>query len=159
MERSGKALLCLALLVASTQCTKADIGGFFSDLGNSLKDAGNTIKGGTETAFQVVKNNTVDAANATGKLLLPVHLYTFFLHTRIFTLCSICGKRLLFLRAAQSSLACTSDTCSASVHICSRSNEACALHHALVLWQCTIAQMAPTAMVRGVLGAMQRLEG
>lgn len=66
MGRSWRALLCLALLLASTQSSSADIGGFFNNLGNSLKDAGNTIKTGAESTFQVVKNGTVDAANATG---------------------------------------------------------------------------------------------
>lgn len=74
MERSWKSLLFLTLLIASTQGSTADIGSFFNSLGNTLKDAGNTVKDGTETAFQVVKNTTVDAANATGTLCLSLHL-------------------------------------------------------------------------------------
>ncbi|CAL5222729.1 g5136 [Coccomyxa viridis] len=46
--------------------TNADANSFFTSLGDTFKNAGQTIAQGTQSAYGIVKNETIDAAQTTG---------------------------------------------------------------------------------------------
>ena len=61
-----RAVLLACLLATAARQGRADAGSFFNNLGNSFANAGETIAHGTQAAYSTVKNDTVNAAQATG---------------------------------------------------------------------------------------------
>ena len=65
-----RAVLLACLLATAARKGRADAGSFFNNLGNTFVNAGETIAHGTQAAYSSVKNDTVNAAQATGAFLL-----------------------------------------------------------------------------------------
>ncbi|CAK0783756.1 hypothetical protein CVIRNUC_006955 [Coccomyxa viridis] len=61
-----RAVLLACLLATAARKGRADAGSFFNNLGNTFVNAGETIAHGTQAAYSTVKNDTVNAAQATG---------------------------------------------------------------------------------------------
>ena len=74
MKSEGwQVLLTACLLTAAVTQSHADAKSFFSSLGDTFKSAGQTVAQGAQTAYAVVKNDTINAAQATGTpRLLPM---------------------------------------------------------------------------------------
>jgi hypothetical protein len=64
--KDWEVLLCTCLLATAVRHTYADANSFFNSLGDTFRAAGQTMAQGTQRAYSVVKNDTIDAAQATG---------------------------------------------------------------------------------------------
>ena len=69
--KDWQASLIACLLATASIQTHADANSFFSDLGDTFRNAGQTVAQGTQTAYSIVKNDTISAAQATGAPCFP----------------------------------------------------------------------------------------
>ena len=72
--KDWEVLLCACLLATAVRHTQADANSFFNSLGDTFRDAGQTIAQGTQRAYSVVKNDTINAAQATGGHFPALHV-------------------------------------------------------------------------------------
>ena len=72
--KDWEVLLCTCLLATAVRDTHADANSFFNSLGDTLRDAGQTIAQGTQRAYSVVKSDTNNAAQATGRHFLAFYV-------------------------------------------------------------------------------------
>ena len=77
-----QAVLLACLLATAAREGRANAGSFFNNLGNTFASAGETIAHGTQAAYSTVKNDTVNAAQATGasSFWVSSFLYDISLH-------------------------------------------------------------------------------
>ena len=69
-------LLLATLLATVVIRTHADANSFFSSLGDTFKNAGQTIAQGTQNAYGIAKNDTINAAQATGTPSFLTHAFS-----------------------------------------------------------------------------------